>query len=59
MASYVLLLELEHVGGDFPEFSGFGWFMRFLLAGPADKEQYLMITVSTNLSCCHRNFEIQ
>ena len=31
-------------------FSGHGWFMRFLLAGPTDGERSLTVNVSTNQS---------
>ena len=56
MTSDLFLLELGHVGWDF---SGHGWFMRLLLAWPADREQSITITVSTNQSFFRSNFEIQ
>ena len=56
MTSQLPLLKLRHVGW---EFSGYGWFMRFLLAWSTDGVQSLTIIVSTNESFCHNNFEIQ
>ena len=56
MGSHSLLLKLRHLGWNF---SGYGYFMSFSLALPTGGEQSLTITLSTNQSFCHNNFEIQ